>query len=181
MSPTDAHIGAIVGVLLRHRAGAGAQIHDLRLRDDDRRQQSAGGALCRHPGAMANGRHHGAWAARLPASQAPSRSLASNTASSTCSVRAMVSMASSLPSWLPPIRFWCRSLPCSFRASDPAPSSCSAPSGVDSTVIDAIQGLVVIFVAASLAIKFSDSRWGRILAQRRALGSRDYAREKQNA
>jgi len=41
--------------------------------------------------------------------------------------------------------------------------------GVDSTIVDAIQGLVVIFVAASLAIRFEDSRWGRILALRRAM------------
>jgi simple sugar transport system permease protein len=54
-------------------------------------------------------------------------------------------------------------------------------SGVDSTVIDAIQGLVVIFVAASLAIKFSDSRWGKILAQRRALEAQLTSGEKQNA
>ena len=39
--------------------------------------------------------------------------------------------------------------------------------GVDSTVVDAIQGLVVIFVAASLAIRFEDSRWGKLLAARR--------------
>ena len=54
-------------------------------------------------------------------------------------------------------------------------------SGVDSTVIDAIQGLVVIFVAASLAIKFSDSRWGKILAQRRAMEAQIVPAEKQNA
>ena len=40
--------------------------------------------------------------------------------------------------------------------------------GVDSTIVDAIQGLVVMFVAASLALRFSDSRWGRAAAQRRA-------------
>ncbi len=39
--------------------------------------------------------------------------------------------------------------------------------GVDSTVVDAIQGLVVIFVAASIAIRFEDSRWGKLLAARR--------------
>ncbi|QIG49067.1 ABC transporter permease [Nordella sp. HKS 07] len=53
--------------------------------------------------------------------------------------------------------------------------------GVDSTVIDAIQGLVVIFVAASLAIKFSDSRWGKILARRRAMEAAVTLGEKQNA
>lgn len=53
--------------------------------------------------------------------------------------------------------------------------------GVDSTVIDAIQGLVVIFVAASLAIKFGDSRWGKILAQRRALEAQITPGEKHNA
>lgn len=52
--------------------------------------------------------------------------------------------------------------------------------GVDSTVIDAIQGLVVIFVAASLAIKFGDSRWGKILARRRAMESAIGIGEKQN-
>jgi simple sugar transport system permease protein len=40
--------------------------------------------------------------------------------------------------------------------------------GVDSTVVDAIQGLVVIFLAAGLALRFADSRWGKALAQRRA-------------
>lgn len=54
-------------------------------------------------------------------------------------------------------------------------------SGVDSTVIDAIQGLVVIFVAASLDIRFSDSRWGKILAQRRAPEVPLTSEEKQNA
>lgn len=39
--------------------------------------------------------------------------------------------------------------------------------GVDSTIVDAIQGLVVMFVAASLAVRFADSRWGRAVAQRR--------------
>jgi ABC-type uncharacterized transport system permease subunit len=53
--------------------------------------------------------------------------------------------------------------------------------GVDSTVIDAIQGLVVLFVAASLAIRFSDSRWGKILARRRALEAAIAPGEKQNA
>jgi simple sugar transport system permease protein len=54
-------------------------------------------------------------------------------------------------------------------------------SGVDSTVIDAIQGLVVIFVAASLAIRFGDSRWGKLLAQRRALDDQLTPVEKKNA
>jgi simple sugar transport system permease protein len=40
--------------------------------------------------------------------------------------------------------------------------------GVDSTIVDAIQGLVVMFVAASLAVRFADSRWGKAMAQRRA-------------
>jgi simple sugar transport system permease protein len=39
--------------------------------------------------------------------------------------------------------------------------------GVDSTIVDAIQGLVVVFVAASLAVRFADSRWGKAMAQRR--------------
>ena len=54
-------------------------------------------------------------------------------------------------------------------------------SGVDSTVIDAIQGLVVIFVAASLAIRFGESRWGKLLAQRRALDDQLTPVEKKNA
>jgi simple sugar transport system permease protein len=54
-------------------------------------------------------------------------------------------------------------------------------SGVDSTVIDAIQGLVVIFVAASLAIRFGESRWGKLLAQRRALDDQLTPLEKKNA
>jgi general nucleoside transport system permease protein len=40
--------------------------------------------------------------------------------------------------------------------------------GVESTVVDAIQGLVVIFVAAGLALRFQDSSWARLLARRRA-------------
>ena len=40
--------------------------------------------------------------------------------------------------------------------------------GVDSTIVDAIQGLVVLFIAASLAVRFADSRWGKAMAQRRA-------------
>lgn len=54
-------------------------------------------------------------------------------------------------------------------------------SGVDSTVIDAIQGLVVIFVAASLAIKFNESRWGKLLAQRRIPEAPLTPTENQNA
>ncbi|QJP12340.1 ABC transporter permease [Starkeya sp. ORNL1] len=53
--------------------------------------------------------------------------------------------------------------------------------GVDSTVIDAIQGLIVIFVAASLSIRFSDSRWGQMLARRRSMDAVLASREKQNA
>lgn len=53
--------------------------------------------------------------------------------------------------------------------------------GVDSTVIDAIQGLVVIFVAASLAIKFNDSRWGKLLARRRSMEAVAITRENQSA
>lgn len=53
--------------------------------------------------------------------------------------------------------------------------------GVDSTVIDAIQGLVVLFVAGSLAIRFSDTRWARILARRRAIESAMIPGEKSNA
>lgn len=41
--------------------------------------------------------------------------------------------------------------------------------GVESTVVDAIQGLVVIFVAAGLALRFGETRFARILAQRRAM------------
>ncbi|QND64540.1 ABC transporter permease [Mesorhizobium loti] len=52
--------------------------------------------------------------------------------------------------------------------------------GVDSTVVDAIQGLIVMFVAASLSIRFSDSRWGRMLAQRRSMEDLLPARGKQN-
>jgi general nucleoside transport system permease protein len=53
--------------------------------------------------------------------------------------------------------------------------------GVDSTVVDAIQGLVVIFVAASLAIRFRESRWARQLAQRRSMDAALSAEAKQNA
>ena len=39
--------------------------------------------------------------------------------------------------------------------------------GVDSTVVDAIQGLVVIFVAAGLALRLQDSHLGAALRRRR--------------
>lgn len=39
--------------------------------------------------------------------------------------------------------------------------------GVESTVVDAIQGLVVMFVAASLALRFQDTVWAQILTKRR--------------
>ena len=39
--------------------------------------------------------------------------------------------------------------------------------GVESTVVDAIQGLVVIFVAAGLALRFQDSQLGAALRRRR--------------
>ncbi len=55
--------------------------------------------------------------------------------------------------------------------------------GVESTVVDAIQGLVVIFVAAGLALRFRDSRWAQILARRRAAEAASAAanQEKNNA
>jgi simple sugar transport system permease protein len=43
--------------------------------------------------------------------------------------------------------------------------------GVDSTIVDAIQGLVVVFLASGLALRFADSRWGKIMAQRRSAES----------
>ncbi len=53
--------------------------------------------------------------------------------------------------------------------------------GVESTVVDAIQGLVVIFVAAGLAVRFRDSRWARALARRRASETMLAAQEKDHA
>jgi general nucleoside transport system permease protein len=38
--------------------------------------------------------------------------------------------------------------------------------GVESTVVDAIQGLVVVFVAAGLALRFEDSRLAAALRRR---------------
>jgi general nucleoside transport system permease protein len=52
--------------------------------------------------------------------------------------------------------------------------------GVESTVVDAIQGLVVIFVAAGLALRFQDSRWARVLARRRVIEANLAAQEKDN-
>jgi len=43
--------------------------------------------------------------------------------------------------------------------------------GLESTVIDAIQGLVIIFVAASLAFRFKQTEWRRILERRKILNS----------
>jgi simple sugar transport system permease protein len=40
--------------------------------------------------------------------------------------------------------------------------------GVPTTVVEAIQGLVVIFVATSLAFRFADSPWAAALRRRRA-------------
>lgn len=49
--------------------------------------------------------------------------------------------------------------------------------GVDTTAVEAIQGLVVIFVATGLAFRFRDSIWARILQRRKeyqgALGGED--------
>lgn len=41
--------------------------------------------------------------------------------------------------------------------------------GLESTVIEAVQGLVIVFVAASLAFRFDASKWRGILAKRKAL------------
>lgn len=41
--------------------------------------------------------------------------------------------------------------------------------GLESTVVEAIQGLVIIFVAASLAFRFDSTVWRRILDRRRGL------------
>jgi simple sugar transport system permease protein len=43
--------------------------------------------------------------------------------------------------------------------------------GVESAVADAIQGLVVIFVAAALALRFQNSYWSRILTRRRTIAN----------
>ena len=44
--------------------------------------------------------------------------------------------------------------------------------GVETTVVEAIQGLVVIFIAAGLAIKYDETVWARILRGRKELGAR---------
>jgi simple sugar transport system permease protein len=41
--------------------------------------------------------------------------------------------------------------------------------GLESTVVEAIQGLVIIFVAASLAFQFDRNKWRRLLERRRLL------------
>jgi simple sugar transport system permease protein len=41
--------------------------------------------------------------------------------------------------------------------------------GVPTTVVDSIQGLVVIFVAASLAFRFEQSRWAELWRRRKEL------------
>jgi simple sugar transport system permease protein len=41
--------------------------------------------------------------------------------------------------------------------------------GVPTTVVDTIQGMVVIFVAASLAFRFEQSRWAEIWRRRKEL------------
>jgi ABC-type uncharacterized transport system permease subunit len=40
--------------------------------------------------------------------------------------------------------------------------------GVETTVVEAIEGLVIIFVATSLAFRFEDSYWSRVLRRRTA-------------
>jgi general nucleoside transport system permease protein len=52
--------------------------------------------------------------------------------------------------------------------------------GVPVTVVDAIKGLVVMFVAASLAFSFQRSRWARILQHRQVMSMalRDARQEK---
>ena len=40
--------------------------------------------------------------------------------------------------------------------------------GVETTVEEAIKGLVVIFIAAGLAIRYKESFWARILMRRKA-------------
>jgi simple sugar transport system permease protein len=42
--------------------------------------------------------------------------------------------------------------------------------GVETTVVEAIEGLVIIFVAVSLAFSLEDTRWGRALRRRAAAG-----------
>jgi ABC-type uncharacterized transport system permease subunit len=46
--------------------------------------------------------------------------------------------------------------------------------GVETTVVEAIEGLVIIFVALSLAFRFEDTPWGRVL-RRRAAASAEVA------
>ncbi len=43
--------------------------------------------------------------------------------------------------------------------------------GVETTVVEAIQGLVVIFIAVGLAIKYDETVWARLLRGRKALGA----------
>jgi len=53
--------------------------------------------------------------------------------------------------------------------------------GIDSTVVDATQGLIVLFIAASLSFRFRDSRWARMLANRRTAEAAIASQEKRNA
>jgi simple sugar transport system permease protein len=43
--------------------------------------------------------------------------------------------------------------------------------GVETTVVEAIEGLVIVFVAVSLAFSFDDTRWGRALRRRAGAGA----------
>ena len=43
--------------------------------------------------------------------------------------------------------------------------------GVPSTLVEAIQGLIVVFVAMSLAFNYEKSYWAKLIARRRALES----------
>ncbi len=40
--------------------------------------------------------------------------------------------------------------------------------GVETTVVEAIKGLVVIFIAAGLAIRYRESFWARALKRRKS-------------
>ena len=44
--------------------------------------------------------------------------------------------------------------------------------GVDTTVVEAIQGLVVIFVAMGLAFRFDRTYWARVLKRRKQVEAR---------
>ena len=165
---TDAHLGVVIGIamaILLSRLPA----HLLRVFDERGRPEPDGGTLRRHVGAPAYRLVAGLAVARSRGSPGPTRCWASNTGYSTSSAPATATTGSWSPSSATAIRSMPRRPRFFLGGLRSGANIMQRAVGVPTTVVDAIQGLVIIFVAASLAFRFEQSRWAELWRRRKEL------------